>query len=245
MAEDAAMIAESTEPMDPLGEAEEPAAKNRAKVGSARPSSLLYTYGPGAIMDLPGISVMPAGLDDWEPIWQRRESIPTIVEPRLLNVVRLHLGPQVNSLRPFPWQPKLRAQSQDGSDLGIPARVFPQWLRCTGCDYLGPLPRFTFRNTHPFRTDLAQFMHKGCPGRGRAHTGAGVAPATRRKKESLAVPAKHLLTCANGHLDEFPYTLWVHRGRACTKAEAPDLKMHDANVRAPDIGDLVAALTAV
>ena len=31
---------------------------------SARPapSSLLYTYGPGAIMDLPGFSVMPAGL---------------------------------------------------------------------------------------------------------------------------------------------------------------------------------------
>ena len=146
--------------------------KNRAKVGSARPSSLLYTYGPGAIMDLPGFSVMPAGLDDWEPIWKRRPFIPSIIEPRLLNVVRLHLGPQVDGLRPFPWQPKKGAMSKEGDDLGIPSRVFPQWFRCTGCDFLGPLPRFSYTNTHPFRPDLAQFTHKNCPGRGRQRAGS-------------------------------------------------------------------------
>lgn len=206
--------------LDPLADVEEANVKNRAKVGSARPSSLLYTYGPGAIMDLPGFSVMPAGLDDWEAIWKRREFIPTIVEPRLLDVVRLHLGPQVDSLRPFPWQPKKGGMSKEGVDLGIPARVFPQWLRCTGCDYLGPLPRFHYENTHPFRPDLAQFMHKSCPGR----SGRG------SKRNSPAVPAQHLLTCTNGHLDEFPYALWVHRGTKCPKAESPDLKMRDANV---------------
>jgi len=220
-----AMLHDPGQALDPLTDAEESAVKNRAKVGSARPSSLLYTYGPGAIMDLPGFSVMPAGLDDWEPIWKRREFIPTIVEPRLLNVVRLHLGPQVDSLRPFPWQPKKGAMSKEGSDLGIPARVFPQWLRCTGCDYLGPLPCFSYTNTHPFLPDLAQFTHESCPGRGRNRAGS-----TGRKRQSPAVPAQHLLTCTNGHLDEFPYTLWVHRGGKCPKAELPDLKMRDANV---------------
>jgi hypothetical protein len=63
------------ETLDPLADVEEGVAKNRARVGSARPSSLLYTHGPGAIMDLPGFSVMPAGLDDWEPIWKRREYV--------------------------------------------------------------------------------------------------------------------------------------------------------------------------
>jgi hypothetical protein len=53
-------------------------------------------------MDLPEFSVMPAGLDDCDPIWKRREHVPTIIEPRLLDVVRLHLGPQVEALRPFP-----------------------------------------------------------------------------------------------------------------------------------------------
>lgn len=213
-------LPDNNDALDPLGDAEQGHTKNRAKVGSARPSSLLYTYGPGAIMDLPGFSVMPAGLDDWEPIWKRRERVEPIQEPRLLRVVRIHLGHQVDALRPFPWQPKKGSMSTEGSDLGVPARVFPQWFRCTGCDYLGPLTRFGYTNTHPFRPDLAQFTHKPCPGRG----GRG------RREGSPAVPAQHLLTCTNGHLDEFPYTLWAHRGASCPNAESPDLKMRDANV---------------
>ncbi|CAI9402704.1 DUF1998 domain-containing protein [Aestuariimicrobium sp. T2.26MG-19.2B] len=223
------MVHVEDEVLDPLGDAEDGVAKNRAKVGSARPSSLLYTYGPGAIMDLPNFSIMPAGLDDWEKIWKRREHVPSILEPRLLKVVRLHLGNQVDSLRPFPWQPKRMGMSGEGSDLGIPGRVFPQWFRCTGCDYLGPLPRFQYMNTHPFRPDLAQFTHKNCPGRN----------GNAKKSGSPAVPAPHLLTCTNGHLDEFPYTLWVHRGKKCPKAELPDLKMKEANV-GKSIGSIVA-----
>jgi len=224
------MLHDGHETLDPLGDAEEGLVKNRAKVGSARPSSLLYTYGPGAIMDLPNFSIMPAGLDDWEPIWKRRDHVPSILEPRLLNVVRLHLGAQADELRPFPWQPKRMGMSGEGSDLGIPGRVFPQWFRCTGCDYLGPLPRFHYTNTHPFRPDLAQFTHKNCPGRG---------GNSKKKSGSPAVPAQHLLTCANGHLDEFPYSLWVHRGKKCSKAELPDLKMRDANV-GKSVGSIIA-----
>ena len=56
--------------VDPLGDGErlrdEQRARNFAKVGSARPSTLLYTYGPGAIMDLPHFTVMPTGLHDWD-----------------------------------------------------------------------------------------------------------------------------------------------------------------------------------
>lgn len=224
------MLHDAGELLDPLGDAEEGAVKNRAKVGSARPSSLLYTYGPGAIMDLPNFSIMPAGLDDWEPIWRRRDHIPSILEPRLLDVVRLHLGPQVDALRPFPWQPKRMGMNSEGSDLGIPSRVFPQWFRCTGCDYLGPLPRFHYTNTHPFRPDLAQCVHRNCPGRG---------GKSNKKSGSPAVPAQHLLTCTNGHLDEFPYALWVHRGKKCAKAELPDLKMRDANV-GKSVGSIIA-----
>ena len=67
------MLHDPDQVLDPLADAEEGVVKNRAKVGSARPSSLLYTYGPGSIMDLPGFAILPAGLDDWEPIWKRRE----------------------------------------------------------------------------------------------------------------------------------------------------------------------------
>jgi hypothetical protein len=225
-----AMLAASTDPLDPLGDLENAQPKNRAKVGSARPSSLLYTFGVGSIMDLPQFSIMPAGLEDWEPIWRRRGIVPRIEEPRLLRVVQLHLGPQVAELRPFPWQPVARAQSKDGLDLGIPARVFPQWLRCTGCDFLGPLSRFTYTNTHPYRPDLACFEHVGCPGRARPGTKRPAA-TSKKPRRSPAVPARYLLACPDGHLDEFCYTLWVHHGGPCPAgAAAPDLKLRDTNL---------------
>lgn len=230
------MLLASAEPLDPLGDAESTLVKNRAKVGSARPSALLYTFGVGSIIDLPQFSIMPAGLDDWEPIWKRRPFNLHIDEPRLLKVVQQHLGERVSQLRPFPWQPAPRTQSAEGADLGIPARVFPQWLRCTGCDLLGPLPWFEYTNTHPFRPDLARFEHVNCPGRaGQSSAGtsaAGKAKAgKKRQRRSPAVPARYLLACPDGHLDEFPYDLWVHRGQPCPSgAAAPRLKLIDTNI---------------
>lgn len=210
--------------LDPLGDAEREAAegskRNFARVGSGRPSSLIYTYGPGAIMDLPQFTIMPAGLDDWERIWARRDGVPRIHAPRLLEVVRLMLGTQVAELRPFPWQPTKNSRSREGTDLGVPARVFPQWLRCTGCDLLGPLTKFDYRNTHPYRPDEAQFEHVGCRGRalGGAVRGSSRGPTDSRKpRRRTAVAARYLLVCADGHADEFPYSLWVHRGQRCAK----------------------------
>lgn len=225
------MLPQPARALDPLGDAEQQAAdgtkRNFARVGSARPSSLLYTYGPGAIVDLPQFTVMPAGLDDWDRIWARRDGIPRIHAPRLLQHVRVMLGWQVTDLRPYPWQPKTNVRSQDGRDLGVPARVFPQWLRCTGCDLLGPLTKFEYRNTHPYRTDEACFEHVSCPGRRRHGRGARERGKPNAKRRRLAVPARYLLVCADGHADEFPYDLWVHRGQRCAKDEVPSLKMTD------------------
>ena len=206
----------SGSPVDPLGDAEKERAegnkKNFAKVGSSRPSSLLYTYGPGAVMDLPNFTVMPTGLDDWELIWARRDGTPSIHAPRLLDAVRVMLGPQVQALRPFPWAPKANRMSREGDDLGIPARVFPQWMRCTGCDRLAPLSVFEYRNTHPFRTDEAIFEHSPCHGRARKATAPKQAKGSKRH---AVVTARYLLACTRGHLDEFPYEQWVHYWQPC------------------------------
>ena len=35
-------------------------------VGEVRPSQLLWTYGPGALIDLPNLSVLTMGLDRWD-----------------------------------------------------------------------------------------------------------------------------------------------------------------------------------
>ena len=217
------MLHDAARVVDPLGDADvlddQAVKRNRAKVGSGRPSSLLYTYGPGSIMDLPQFTIMPTGLDDWDRIWNRRDGDPpTIHAPRLRDAVRKHMRSRDVQLRPFPWQPKQRTYSTEGNDLGVPARVFPQWLRCTGCDMLGLVSQFDYVNTHPYRTDLARFEHVKCPGRG----GSGKAART-------AVPARYLLACGGGHLDEFPYEQWVHHGGKCSQAGVvfPRLRMTD------------------
>lgn len=223
---DARFVYDEANPLDPLGDLEREAEKsvkhNRAKVGSARPSSLIYTYGPGSIMDLPQFTIMPSGLDDWDRIWARRDFVPQINAPRLREAVRLLLRSRDVQLRPFPWQPKKISMSNEGSDLGVPARVFPQWLRCTGCDMLASVAQFDYRNTHPYRTDLACFEHTRCTGRS--------GDPNRKPVRRPAVAARYLLACVDGHLDEFPYDLWVHHGAHCEKAEFPVLKMVDRTV---------------
>ncbi|SHI99403.1 hypothetical protein SAMN02745244_01495 [Tessaracoccus bendigoensis DSM 12906] len=213
--------------LDPLGDAERlgeaGTKKNFAKVGSARPSSLMFTYGPGAIVELPHFTVMPSGLDAWERIWARRDGIPHVHAPKLLDAVRRQLGQQVLELRPFPHQPTTSPFDDEGRDLGIPARVFPQWLRCTGCDRLAGISTFEYKNTHPYRPDEAKFEHVGCPGRGKGRKGGG-------RRRSLALPARYLLTCTNGHLDEFPYELWVHHGQPCPTAAVPALRMTESTL---------------
>jgi len=41
---------------------------SRTPVGEIRPSQLLWTYGPGALIDLPNISVITMGIDRWRKI---------------------------------------------------------------------------------------------------------------------------------------------------------------------------------
>ncbi|RMD97981.1 MAG: sulfate ABC transporter substrate-binding protein, partial [Deltaproteobacteria bacterium] len=64
---------------------------DRTPVGEIRPSQLLWTYGPGALIDLPSLSVITLGIDRWE-----KERCLPIEEARLLSAVRRVLGPQVD-----------------------------------------------------------------------------------------------------------------------------------------------------
>ncbi len=174
--------------------------KNRARVGSIRPNAMLYTSGIGATVDLPQIAVMPQGIDAWDKAYAKMGGDPTLVlVPRLVEAVRRHLGNQVGELRQPPWLPD--ELIGDSTPVGIPTRVFPQWLRCTGCDLLAPVSAnvFEFENTRKHRPDMARFIHRKCKGRFR---GEG--------RDRVAVPARYLIACTNGHLDEFPYVDWVH-----------------------------------
>ncbi|RZU75503.1 uncharacterized protein DUF1998 [Micromonospora kangleipakensis] len=191
------------------------AGRHFRRVGSVRPSHLMFTTGVGAIVDLPNFSVLVRGLDDWNhsavPDW-----VP-IVEPRLLAAVKNLLGkPSIKELRPAPW---IDGVDQDpngpAAKVGVPIVPFPGWLRCTICDELAPIEStiFGFENAKPRKPHEAKFFHTSC---------------TRKKSgKPMAVAARFVLACTAGHLDDFPYAHFVHQGGTCPNASHPKLKMDD------------------
>ncbi|WP_328519606.1 DrmB family protein [Kribbella sp. NBC_00359] len=193
--------------LDPFERMDQIKLKNFGRVGSVRPTALLYTAGIGASVDLPHIAVMPQGLDAWERAYAQMGGPLQVFEPRLIEAVKAQLGRQVRELRRPPRQ---EVGPREVPKLGVPAAAFPRWLRCTGCDLLAPFEGeggpFTFFNTIGMRPDQARFVHKQC--RGRNNKG--------KPRDSVAVPARYLVACLNGHLDEFPYTAFVHRAHGGT-----------------------------
>lgn len=171
----------------------------RCKVGELRPSQTLTTFGIGSIIDLPNLSVMVMGLEDW-PIKDTVE----IGEPRLLASVREVLGTQVQSLRSAPVLPDTHQVNQfDASALvGIPVAPFPRWMVCPYCRRLAPLSSDLFKLETPYRTDQIRYVHANC---------------TKPGKPPTVVPARFIMACKNGHLDDFPWREFVHRGpTTCT-----------------------------
>ena len=220
--EDADPVAVGSETLDPIADAETKTSKNYARVGSIRPSAMLYTNGIGATVDLPHFAVMPSGTDAWDRVYARRPGgADTVAEPRLLELTQGHLGSQVVELRKPPWAPEEKGWSAGSAvDLGIPSRIFPQWLRCTGCGLLAAVSheRFVYRNVVKYRPDRAEFLHENCKG----------FEGKKKAFKAVALPARYLIACVNGHLDEFPYDAWVHRGSSCSSGSPfPTLRMRE------------------
>jgi hypothetical protein len=172
---------------------------NKTPVGEVRPSQLLWTYGPGALIDLPNLSVVTLGIDRWQ-----KDRCQPIQEARLLAAVRTVLGPQVENLRMPPFQ---KGEQPDPfsveANIGVPVRPFPRWMRCVKCGLLSPFDAELFAiKEHRYRPERTRFVHKGCTG----------SKGTDKAKDADAVPARFLLACRNGHLDDFPWRYFVHGG---------------------------------
>lgn len=181
------------------------------RIGQIRPSHVMTQAGVGAVVDLPNFSVIVRGLDTWP-----REAQNVVAEPRLLAEVRRRLGDQVIALKTAPWDPR----DDEWSSNGVPVTPFPGWLRCPACFRLGRFDGSTFALHHRWakRPDMARIVHsQGCP---RQHN-------RRDSSRRACVPARFVVACERGHLDDFPYDDFVHRAGA-TPCPGPRLEMRDA-----------------
>ncbi|MFZ4829029.1 MAG: DrmB family protein [Phototrophicaceae bacterium] len=179
---------------------------NKLFVGEVRPSQLMYTYGIGSIVDLPSLSVIVMGLDDWP------QNTPLLSEPRLLNAVRFHL-PTVEELHVLPrLETEPNSPFESAALYGVPVAVFPHWWVCPICRRLAPLNSGLFElDKKPFQPDQTVYRHTGCT-------------VAKSKRSPEAIPSRILVACEEGHLDDFPWVDFVHRDAPC-KHEKSLLKL--------------------
>ncbi|HEV2809778.1 MAG TPA: DUF1998 domain-containing protein [Acidimicrobiales bacterium] len=185
------------------------------RVGAIRPSQMIHTYGPGAVVDLPRLSVVLGGTDNWDIGHGER-----ILEPRLIGAVRTVPGCHlVAEFRTPPWEDDTGSPFDEWARVGVPVHPFPRWLRCTGCDLLSPVDRKRFQLDVPvYRPDKARYFHDKCKGR-----------------RPSAVPARFHVACPAGHLDDFPWEEYVHAGGVCTGGPILELKEAGKANRATDV----------
>lgn len=166
------------------------------KIGEVRPTQLLFTYGIGAVMDMPKMSGMIMGIDFWD-----KDKCRNIKEPRLLRAVRAQLGQQVSNLK---YPPILKdsnpyANTFEEASVGVPFSPFPRWMVCPQCRTLASIDAGFFKlKTNPFKPHETCYIHENC---------------SRSKVKAPAVlPVNFLVACENGHMNDFPWREFVHAG---------------------------------
>src|SRR5262245_57671471 len=140
-------------------------AGNKADVGEVRPSQVMTTFGVGAIIDLPYLSIMVMGLDDWQTVHASE-----IADERLLLSVQKSLGQQVKKLFTPPQLPESTTGNpfEESAFVGMPVAPFPRWMLCPHCRLLAPLSSGLFEfKTDPYRPDRARYVHVGCTTQGK------------------------------------------------------------------------------
>jgi hypothetical protein len=191
---------------------------SKPHVGEVRPSQLMFTYGVGALVDLPKLSVIVTGLEDWPA---NPEYARPVNESRLLEAVKFHL-PSVERMLTPPAVTETGAPP-DPLDpimqIGVPVAAFPRWMVCPHCRILAPLSSGLFElDPDLYQPDRTCYRHTSC----------------NVKRNPEVLPARFLVACENGHLDDFPWMEFVHRGQMCI-APVLHLSEHGPSGEARDL----------
>ena len=152
------------------------------RAGRLRPSQIVTQFGPGALIDLPTLSMIAIGIEGWDTSTARR-----VDEPRLAKKLGVS----------FFRRPPTYGQHSNG---GLPARIFPKFMVCPRCNRIAPFGAFKLQERrNPEYVCTA--AHRGGPAEPPAH------------------PARFMVACRRGHLDDFPWHHFVHGDDVACDAE--------------------------
>ena len=108
--------------------------------------------------------------------------------------------------------PSTIEESRNGRDL--PYVIFPRWLSCPNCHRLAPYELFAGGMARPSSVPR-------CP-----------------DCKKRVFPARLIVACVHGHIDDFPWIEWVRHGSKPCTCERPALELVSSG-RTASLGDLV------
>lgn len=171
-----------------------------------RRSQLISPWGVGQMINFPGDeSLMVAGLDMWEERFRSLTQIDEfkIREPRLAKRLRV---------KDFRLPPDFREPGQGVNNPGItlPFITFPRWHYCPRC---GKMKKNNIYNPRPVCNGFNFGKGQNCIG------------VTARKRFKM-IPVRFIAICPkHGHIQDFPFVEWVHKGGKCSNSQDPQLRL--------------------
>ncbi len=163
-------------------------------LGELRRSAAAATFGPGAIIDFRAegapISAVAAGLDEWD------SNFPPggMLHPQSIREERLQRKLGVKGFRLPPVRDPSLAKDSERSLVAV---RFPSWLQCPRCDRIG---------SEDMWADAPGQAGRWCP---------ACTQATPGQRKVFVVPVRFVMACEAGHLDEFPWHMWVGHSEEC------------------------------
>ncbi len=154
-----------------------------------RRGQLISPFGVGALVDFRGDeSLMTAGLDEWPLALEECPPDWLVREERLqarLGVSHFRLPPEFRDPGP----------GVQHANQHIPFVRFPRWHYCPRRGIMQRLPLFGSRVRCPCSAELD--CHSVNPNR-----------------RPWLIPSRFIAVCPKGHIEDFPFMEWVHRGPA-------------------------------
>ncbi len=176
-----------------------------------RRGQLIVPFGVGAMIDFPEDTLMTAGLDSWPfEIAGTQAQKDSILDATKITDSRLQrrLSEMYKKRVDFFLMPSegKRQNGQRGDHLHPMSFVrFPTYLTCPRCNVL-----------KQYGLDVSATPKCDSPHRHEKGSGklcSELAP----KYRYFMQPVRFLVACDRGHIDDFPWLQWVHRGEACEK----------------------------
>lgn len=182
-----------------------------------RTSQGIVPFGVGAIVDFIDDTLMMAGLDAW-PVAQPGaaldlEKSTRVVDSRLAQRLSAEMGRKITHF----YTPSLaretnaRGMAPQEDRAPMPFVRFPRWHYCPRCRRMKKLDWNTQSRDENMRCNNAERL---AGGRGKT------CGELHKNVRPRLIPARFVVACESGHIFDFPWERWVHRGHNCSDGAA-------------------------